>query len=146
MNPIEQLIIALRQVHENFTHVIQMSDENGLSYGQIFLLFMIYRKKSIKTTDIAKHFGITPGAATAIADKLENLGLIERARDKDDRRVVVISLSELGLSVVENKRQKNVALFEEILQDFSLEEILSVIQSLNKISDAITIFKKKQGG
>ncbi|WP_167577746.1 MarR family winged helix-turn-helix transcriptional regulator [Ammoniphilus sp. YIM 78166] len=146
MNPFEQLIIALRQVHENFIDVIQLSDESGLTHGQLFLLFTIYRKNSIKTTDIAKHFGITPGAATAIADKLENLGLIVRERDKDDRRVVVISLSEQGKIFVQNKREKNVMMFEEILQNFTLEEIISVIQSINQLSDALTSYKKKQGG
>lgn len=138
MSPFEQLIIALRQVHESFIDVIQMREDSGLSHGHMFLLFMIYRQQSIKTTDISKYFGITPGAATAIADKLENWELIVRERDKEDRRVVVITLSEKGLAFVKNKREKNVAMLEEILKDFSNEEVLSVIQSLNKISAADT--------
>ncbi|HER2025573.1 MarR family transcriptional regulator [Bacillus infantis] len=40
---------------------------------------------------------MTSGAATGIADKLENYGLIERHCSKEDRRVVVkIALSEKG--------------------------------------------------
>ncbi|MEW9669569.1 MarR family winged helix-turn-helix transcriptional regulator [Ammoniphilus sp. 3BR4] len=141
MNQFEQLLIALKQVHESFIDIIQTSDDSGISHANIFLLFMIYRKGSIKTTDISKHFDITPGAATAIADKLESLGFIERERDKKDRRVVVISLSEKGLEFLNQRRNNNVKLFEKILKDFSEDEIFSVIASLNKISDAIAHFK-----
>jgi DNA-binding MarR family transcriptional regulator len=141
MGPFEQLIMALKQVHENTIQVLQPKEEEGLSHGHMFLLFMIYRKGSIKTIDISHYFGITPGAATAIADKLENLGLIVRERDQKDRRVVVISLSKGGLDFVENKKNQHVKMFEEILKDFSIEEILSIVQTLTQISDAIAKYK-----
>ena len=141
MSPFEQLIMALKQVHENTINVLQPKEEEGLSHGHMFLLFMIFRKGSIKTTDISHHFGITPGAATAIADKLENLGLIVRERDLKDRRVVVISLSPGGLELVKNKKSEHVKMFEEILKDFSIEEILSLVQTLTKISGAIAKYK-----
>lgn len=141
MNQFEQLLIALKQVHESFIDIIQTNDDSGISHANMFLLFMIYRNGSIKTTDISRHFDITPGAATAIADKLESLGLIERERDKKDRRVVVITLSDKGSEFLNERRNRNVKLFEEILKDSSDEEIFSVIASLNKISEAIAHFK-----
>jgi DNA-binding MarR family transcriptional regulator len=140
LNIYEQLIIALRQVHENFIDVMQ-SNEEKLSHGHLFLLFMIYRMGSIKTTDISTHFGITPGAATGIADKIENLGLIQRERDKNDRRVVFISLSPKGMEFVQNKKNEHITLFEEILSDFSNEEMISTIRMLHKISNAIVQYK-----
>ncbi|RXT13715.1 MarR family winged helix-turn-helix transcriptional regulator [Ammoniphilus sp. CFH 90114] len=141
MNQFEQLLIALKQVHESFVDIIQSNDDSGLTHANMFLLFMIHGQGSIKTTDISKYFDITPGAATAIADKLESLGLIARERDKKDRRVVVISLTDQGKEFLQRKRNKNVKLFEEILKDFTYEEITSVISSLQKITQAIAIYK-----
>lgn len=145
MNQFEQLITALKNVHENFRDIMQTNDQASISHGHIFLLFMIYQQKSIKTTDISKHFGITPGAATAIADKLENLGLIQRRRDNLDRRVIIISLTEKGIIFVQNKKNKNLKVFGEIFKDFTDQEMLATIHSLKKISGAIADYKASKG-
>jgi DNA-binding MarR family transcriptional regulator len=137
MNPFEELLKALFHVHEQSIHALRPKGEEGLSHGHMFLLFQIYRSGSIKTTDIAHHFGITSGAATGIADKLENLGFISRERDKRDRRVVIISLSDKGVAFIEEQKRANVKLYKELLKDFSSEEIQGITDSLNKMAETI---------
>ena len=45
---------------------------------------------------LAKSFGLTTGAMTNRLDKLEAAGLIRRLRDPDDRRGVIVELTEAG--------------------------------------------------
>ncbi|MCA1042011.1 MarR family winged helix-turn-helix transcriptional regulator [Bacillus infantis] len=85
------------------------------------------------------------GAATEIADKLENYGLIERHCSKEDRRVVTIALSEKGKNLVKDKKKEHVELSQYILKGFSEDELLSTISTLNKISDIIEGYNSKGG-
>ncbi|WP_209122155.1 MarR family winged helix-turn-helix transcriptional regulator [Alkalihalobacillus sp. BA299] len=142
MNIYEQLILSLKSVHEAMVDLMKPSENEGISHGQLFLLFTIHKKGSIKTTQISNYFGITPGAATAIADKLEKLGLIERERDKNDRRIVIIKLSDAGIKYVNNKRSKNLERIEYVLQDFTEAELLSTIESLQKLTETINSSKE----
>ncbi|WP_078551232.1 MarR family winged helix-turn-helix transcriptional regulator [Bacillus alkalicellulosilyticus] len=134
MNKYEELIVSLKEVHEQMIGIMAPSEEEGITYGQMFLLFYIHSQEKIKTTDISNHFGITPGAATAIADKLETSGLIERIRDIKDRRIVLISLSEKGRLYVERKKKENINKVAEVLKELSDEEIVSASKAIQKIS------------
>ena len=46
--------------------------------------------------DLARDFGIGTGATTRLIDNLEDQGLVERDRTRDDRGVVLLKLTQLG--------------------------------------------------
>lgn len=143
-NGIEQLIISLKQAHEETLDLMKPLPEEGLTHGHMFLLFMVQRKGRIKTTEIAGHLELTAGAATAIADKLEKLGFIIRERDLKDRRVVFISLSAEGKQFIADKRNSHIALFSEVLKDLTDEETASLVRMLTKITEAVQAYKQRQ--
>lgn len=144
MNLFEDLLISIRRASEVSLSIMQPSQGDELNHGLMILLFMIYNKGHIKTSVISEHFGITSGAATGIADKLEKLGYIERSRSKEDRRIVSLVLSHKGKALVEKKKQEHVALYEYILNDLSTEDITRTIQLLNKISNTLESYQKSQ--
>ncbi|CAL9464830.1 hypothetical protein SUDANB95_02698 [Actinosynnema sp. ALI-1.44] len=45
---------------------------------------------------------VTSGAITLRIDRMEAKGLVERVRDRDDRRVVRVQLTAKGLAVIDN--------------------------------------------
>ncbi|RXJ04477.1 MarR family transcriptional regulator [Anaerobacillus alkaliphilus] len=144
MNIFEELLISLKRASEVSISVMRPRDTGEVNHGLMILLFMIYSKGQIKTNEISEHFGVTSGAATGIADKLENLGLIERKRSIEDRRIVISTLTAKGLDLVEAKKREHVQLYEYILNDFSNEEIIKTIQMLNKISAKIESYLTEQ--
>ncbi|GHG72310.1 MarR family transcriptional regulator [Comamonas sp. JC664] len=48
---------------------------------------------------LALRVGITRKTITGVVDRLESMGLVERTRDVEDRRAVVVRLTEQGSSV-----------------------------------------------
>lgn len=74
----------------------RITRQESLSNNQIMLLFQLRLTGSLNITDISERFVITPGAASSMCDKLEDAGLIERIRTKEDRRVVHIRLTGEG--------------------------------------------------
>ena len=49
---------------------------------------------------IAQHVQVSPSTVIGILDRLEAKGLIQRERDREDRRLVQVSLTEPGRGLV----------------------------------------------
>ncbi|WNS46411.1 MarR family transcriptional regulator [Paenibacillus sp. MMS20-IR301] len=73
-----------------------ITKKGSLSQNQIMLLFQLQLAGTLNITDISERFMITPGAASFMCDKLEDLEYVERVRTKEDRRVVKIVLTAQG--------------------------------------------------
>ena len=143
MNRYEHLIIEIKRLNELLSEVTRPEDNEFVPEQYLFLLFMIYRTGKIKTTELSHYYSITPGAATAIADKLEKMGLISRERDDTDRRIILITLTQMGQEYVETKISEHITLFANILHDYSPEDLDNTLQTLSRLSTAITTYAKK---
>ncbi|AWB43815.1 MarR family transcriptional regulator [Paenibacillus sp. CAA11] len=128
---------AIHQVMDQMAIVQQRSQSfiariisrESLTQNQIMLLMQLQLTQNLKITDIAERFMITPGAASSMCDKLEELGLVERTRTKEDRRVVYIQLTEQGTKRVHD-------LFSTIPEE-ELDKISSTLQRINKLMAGI---------
>lgn len=120
-------MFQMQQKSKAFVDLISASD--GLSQNQIMLLIQLKLYKSMKITEIASTFLISPGAATSMCDKLEDMNLVTRVREKEDRRVVRIFLTDKGIDKV-----------IDLFKRFSLEklsEIAVVFKEVNKLMSTI---------
>jgi len=145
LNLYEQLIIGIKQLNELTSEVTRPKDKDDIPDSYVFLLFMIFRKGKIKTTELSDYFSITPGAATAIADKLENMEFITRNRDARDRRIVQIELTDKGKGYVEQRKSEHIALFQTILHDYSEKDLEAAIQILSKLTASIASYQQSGG-
>ncbi|MGE7187312.1 MarR family winged helix-turn-helix transcriptional regulator [Peribacillus sp. NPDC006672] len=103
-------------------------DEN-LSENLVLLLLRLKLYRHMKITEISEAFMLTPGAATNMCDKLEDLNYIERIRIKDDRRVVRVALTRKGEERVE-------AIFSKFSKE-KIERISSILEEINKLFEKI---------
>lgn len=84
--------------------------ELNLNSGEFDVLATLYRNGSpykLIPSDLVKQILLTSGAMTNRLDRLEKKGLIQRVHSDEDRRCVVVSLTESGLSLI----QKGSALY-----------------------------------
>ncbi|MEK3876453.1 MarR family winged helix-turn-helix transcriptional regulator [Paenibacillus sp. FSL M7-0420] len=103
----------------------RITKKGSLSQNQIMLMFLLQLTGSLNITDISERLVITPGAASFMCDKLEDLGYIERVRTKEDRRVVNIVLTGSG-------KQHILSLFDTFaLTD--LDKISAALQSIDEL-------------
>ncbi|PRY01657.1 MarR family winged helix-turn-helix transcriptional regulator [Allonocardiopsis opalescens] len=90
----------------------------GLSYGDFDVLNTLRRRgepAGTKPTELARSSLITSGAMTARLDRLDRLGLVRRERDPDDRRGVLVHLTERGERVAEQALDAVLAADERFL-------------------------------
>ncbi|MCM3759725.1 MarR family transcriptional regulator [Alkalihalobacillus oceani] len=80
---------------------------------------------------------------TDLIDRMEKNELVERVKDKNDRRVVRIHLLRKGQTIIEEVIKKRQDYLEKILTDFSQEEVDILEKSLHKLHDEMKAMRVK---
>ncbi|RPJ63393.1 MAG: MarR family transcriptional regulator [Dehalococcoidia bacterium] len=76
--------------------------EMDLTAPQLKVVLLLYLYGPTRMSELAGSLGVTLATATGIADRLVERGLLTRENDKDDRRVVMCSLSGHGQEITDN--------------------------------------------
>jgi DNA-binding MarR family transcriptional regulator len=111
----------------------------GLSLSEVDVLNAIARADTMALTcsDIAKATLITKGGITGILDRLEARRLVERAPSRDDRRSIMIQLTEKGVDVCFDLFSKlarnNEELFAKALRPDQIKQFCKLITMLVRI-------------
>jgi DNA-binding MarR family transcriptional regulator len=106
-----------------------------LSYAQYGLLFGLERGEAIPTRELAEAAELSPSTATQMLDNLERDGLVERTRSLEDKRVVLVSLSDRGRAVVDERRMLYEPRWREALAEFSDDDLLTAAAVLDRIRE-----------
>ena len=115
-----------------------MAEWVGLNATVMECLRLLFLKGVSTPSELARHTGLTSGATTAMLDRLEKAGLIERRPNPDDRRGTLIfpakSSAEKAASWFESARKAQ----DELISSYSekeLEIIADVFEQFTKLWD-----------
>lgn len=108
-----------------------------LSFMQYSLLRILYEKEPLRMSELAGLLGIHKSAVTVKVEKLEKKGLIERERDRQDRRNIYLYVSPKGKKQYEETEEKIAQFFTDIMQQLSPEEMEAFLDGYVKIASAI---------
>lgn len=75
-------------------------NKGNISYAQFFLLGYLANEDHLTMTDISKKMGHSTAAATGLVDRLEKLGYVERLHAAEDRRKVMVQITQKGIEIV----------------------------------------------
>jgi DNA-binding MarR family transcriptional regulator len=89
------------------------------------------------TGQLACELRISAPAITQLTDRLIRKGLIERRAAADDRRCVIVGLSEQGRQLVDQFRQHRHEVFSRALAHLSRDEQTQIVESLVKVVAAL---------
>ena len=113
---------------------------SDLTQSQLRALVVLDRANEVTAGELAKSADLNPASVTAMLDQLEAKGIVERRRADRDRRVCMISLTDKGRAIVDEKRARWHALWEQRLGDLSEEQLsaaLQVMQTMTQMLDAL---------
>jgi DNA-binding MarR family transcriptional regulator len=83
-----------------------------------------------RLSDLAIAEGVTQPAMTQLVSRLERGGLVARAGDRTDGRVVVVCVTDAGRELVRRRRQVRTARLAELLTDLSPADRAAIIAAL----------------
>ena len=83
-------------------------------------------------SEIARALSMPPASNTAVADRLETLGLVQRSADPADRRVTRLQLTSRGVELVEQMHDYWFDTHQKMLDSLSTEELVAYRQVLER--------------
>ncbi|WP_373485658.1 MarR family winged helix-turn-helix transcriptional regulator [Acetobacterium malicum] len=71
-------------------------DEIGLTYTQYIAMMVLWEHETINVKNLGEYLYLDSGTLTPLLKRLESAGFIERNRDSNDERSVIIKLTPAG--------------------------------------------------
>lgn len=106
-----------------------LTHKTGKKRGQEKILNILFQKQPLSQKELQDILQVEAGSLSEILAKLERNGFINRSKDKNDKRRLVISLTEKGICKMKCKKSND----EDMFDMLSIEEQ----QELNKMLDRI---------
>lgn len=105
------------------------------SKNEILALLLLYRRKNVNMTEIAEYIMAPLNTATGVIARLEKKHMVARIRSDQDRRIVLITLTDVARVVIEKEKA------------IIIKYIIKIYGKLteNEISSALSIYKKVLG-
>ncbi|CAM4247492.1 MarR family transcriptional regulator [Paenibacillus alkaliterrae] len=112
----------------------------GMTHGR--MLIILAQSGGQKATALAEQLLITSGGVTGIADRLIELGYVQRTRGEADRRVAMLDITQEGMKIVElieSVRSKMMLkLFGGMTTDH-MEQALALFEQMSKNMEAANV-------
>jgi DNA-binding MarR family transcriptional regulator len=116
----------------------RLTPRDGLSLTAVSTLRRLDRSGPQRLCDLHAPEGVTQPAMTQLVTRLEKDGLAQRGSDPADGRVVVVSITDAGREVVEQRRLAHAEALAGCLQELSPEDraaILAAVPAMERLSD-----------
>ena len=104
--------------------------------AQLKSLFLIHIRGSINVRHLADDLGVTPGNVTSIVDRLVGQGLVKRRESPEDRRIVLLELTDKGRETINNIHETGMGHMKRILERMSPEDITALIRGVSSFITA----------
>ncbi|HIV68848.1 MAG TPA: MarR family transcriptional regulator [Candidatus Butyricicoccus stercorigallinarum] len=140
----EQIHTFLVEIFGRINKIEQRALSAGLNdevtIAETHILEKIGDMECARMSDIARALDITLATLTIACERLEKKGMIERVRAKNDRRVVLVSLTPKGWAAYRYHRQFHNDLIDSALSGLTDEEQRVLSSALKKIEDFLGTF------
>lgn len=88
-----------------FLEISKDLNAGKISYAQLFLLGCLDQSEALTMSEIAKKMGHSTAAATGLVDRLQKLGYVARMHAEEDRRKILVMITEKGRRIIRKMRE-----------------------------------------
>lgn len=102
--------------------------------GENFVLFYILEQNgNVIPSDISNAMGSTSARIATVLNNLEKKGLISRTIDTEDRRRIIVNLTDAGKEYVHEQNQKRVEFITNMLKYLGENDAKEYIRIMKKL-------------
>lgn len=115
----------------------------------LFFLDVVGKNKGVKMYEIGAILGLTKGAVSQMAVKLEEKGLIKKTKSKDNARDIYLELTAEGHRIDKKQQQLRTIMYEGIsgiVSDYSDQDIAVIRKFLLQTVEYMEQYQKKLSG
>ena len=130
----EVLVRVFRNINTVEEQALRTEEYKDVTINDIHVIEAIGMEEQKNMTTVAKSLHVTTGTLTISINSLVKKNYVERVRSEEDRRVVLVSLTEKGKKAFLHHRQFHDKLVNEIVEQLSDEEKRVLGKALNRIN------------
>ncbi|GLW28412.1 MarR family winged helix-turn-helix transcriptional regulator [Actinoplanes regularis] len=119
----------------------RLTPRDGLSLTAASTLRRLQRHGPHRLCALHLAEGVTQPAMTQLVTRLERDGLATRGPDPVDRRVVVVTITEAGRALVEQRRARYTTALAGVLDGLAAPDraaIMAALQAMERLAEVIT--------
>jgi DNA-binding MarR family transcriptional regulator len=109
----------------------------GVSMAQINIMYSLLRGGEMPMSRLAEVLNVSLSNATGLIDRLEERHYIERTRVPEDRRIVMVRLTDTGVKLLEDQGAMTDDLLRAILGRLRPAQLSGVAQAASDLRDAV---------
>lgn len=126
-------------MHEHYGEFGAILKENEINYTQYVTLITIYMNGALSEGDLAKMLFVNPSTVSRMVFALEKRGWVKSARDKSDRRRVIVTLSAAGKRKMEAMRDKQAEVVARQVSNLTSDDRKFVHQVADFVNKALRL-------
>ena len=131
-NTLNEILVRLfRDINAIEERAIRTEEYKDVTTNDMHVMEAIGIQEAKNMTSVAKSLEVTTGTLTIAVNSLVKKGYVERVRSEEDRRVVLVSLSEKGKKAYLHHQQLIASILETL--DGQEQQVLEkALQKLNQ--------------
>ena len=139
----DNVLIAIRKIIQAIDlNSKKLVKQVGLTGPQLVILQEISRLGTVSVGEVAKNVSLSQGTVTGILERMEKRGVVVRQRSNQDKRRVMVRITESGNKILSNAppiiQERFLGKFSQ-LEGWEKTMILSALQRLVFMMDAKTL-------
>ncbi len=128
----------LRVVIARLARQLRQHSPGGLTPSQWSSLAMVDAHGRLRIGDLADREGVSAPTATRVVASLEELGLLSRTSDPNDRRTSYIALTDDGHEKLESTRRSQSTQLVQRLSEMPAEDVRKLVDLLPILESLLT--------
>lgn len=104
--------------------------EHGVSTPRSRLVVEVARAQPVRITELARAVGISQGTASTLVDALVRDGLLERHASADDRRSVLLRVTDDGAALAQDWTTGYELAAEELFRPLTAQQMATLVDIL----------------
>lgn len=127
------LVKLFRNVNAIEERAMRTEEYKDVTTNDMHVIEAIGMEGARNMTSVARSLEVTTGTLTIAINSLVKKGYVDRVRSEEDRRVVLISLSEKGRRAYLHHRRFHEQMIESVVEELTEEEQRILAKALAKL-------------
>lgn len=130
----EVLVKLFRNVNVIEERAIRTEEYKDVTTNDMHVIEAIGMEGARNMTSVARSLEVTTGTLTIAVNSLVKKGYVDRVRSEEDRRVVLVSLSNKGRKAYLHHRKFHDQMIDSVVQELTEEEQVVLEKALSKLN------------
>lgn len=130
----ELLVGLFRDIMSIEERALRTGEYKDVTSNDMHVIEAIGTASSKNMSSVAKSLGVTTGTLTISVNSLVKKGYVERTRSEEDRRVVLVSLTDKGRAVFAHHQKFHDDMMAAVLEQLSDDEQVVLQKALARLN------------